>query len=497
MSSTRKVIRHEVGELLAGGRSVSSTITTAGTNTGADLIDTTLKSTLLDNYPFTGDTIRLTSGACVDQWKRVASYVATSGTFTLDDPFVFTATGTGVTITATTLTDARQAWEVNSFKDYVITCDEKTMTVTSNTATVLTGAAWAASDPSAGKSYACVGSTAVGVTYEIYSVLHPDRIESSIDRALRKMDYETLALPSLMADADMEASGTTSYSSGTGVTLAKDTTAANVFRQAQSLSVTADATGGDDEDAYGYQTFLGVERDTYLVWAVARNSAAATTCKLSAHDATADAVIKSKTSGEIAYQILAFQFELPADCEQFQIRLQTMTNSGVSYWDQVQLLRIRQRRYALPSWVVDRRQVMRTVYQPQGAELVAGYGRMPDECLGKRWHMYVEQEGNTVYVKPDPNFRQGLIFIRCLRPYAALSSDTDTTTADLDWVVAKTLFECYDLLDSPQTPADERALFAREKDKWALRAAGLDAKFMPQPPTPFGFGEEELFRLND
>jgi len=496
MSSTRKAIRIEVAELLSGGM-VSSAITTAGTNTGADLIDTAFKGTLLDNYPFTGQIVLLTSGACIGQWKRVASFAATTGTFTLDDPFVFSADGTGVTITATTLTDARQAWEVNSFTGYVITCDSKTMTVTSNTATVLTGASWAASDPSDGNSYACVGSTAVGVTYEIHSILHPDRVEDCIDRALRKMDYETLALPSLMADADMEASGTTPYTAGAGATLAKDTTAANVFRQAQSLSITADATGGDDEDAYAYQTFLGVERDTYLVWAVARNSAAATTCKLSAYDATTGAEIESKTSGEMAFQILAFQFELPADCEQFQIRLQTMTNSGVSYWDQIQLLRIKQRRYALPSWVVDRRQVIKTVYQPQGAELVAGAGRMPDECLGKRWHMYVEQEGNSIYVKPDPNFSKGLIFVRCLRPYAALSSDTATTTADLDWVVAKTLFECYDLLDSPQMPADERALFAREKDKWALRAAGLDAKFMPQPAMEFGFGDEQLFSLND
>lgn len=496
--STRKAIRIEVGELLSGGRSVSSTVTTAGAGTGLTVIDTSLKSTLLDNYAVTGDTLLLTSGACDGFWRRVASYAATSGTFTVDEAFTIAASGTGVTTTDTTLADTKQAWAVNSVIGYVITCNSKTMTVTSNTATTLTGASWSGGgNPGDGHVYAAVGAVAADVTYELHSVLHPDRIESSIDRALRKMDYETLALPSLMADADMEASGTTSYTGGAGVTLAKDTTAANIFRQGQSLSVTADATGGDDEDAYAYQSFLGVERDTYFVWAVARNSAAATTCKLSAYDATAGAEIESKTSGEMAFQILAFQFELPTDCEQFQIRLQTMTNSGVSYWDQIQLLRIKQRRYALPSWVVDRRQVIKTVYQPQGAELVAGAGRMPDECLGKRWHMYVEQEGNSIYVKPDPNFSKGLIFVRCLRPYAALSSDTDTTSADLDWVAAKTLFECYDLLDSPQTPADERALFAREKDKWALRAAALDALFMPQPAIPFGFGEESLFRLND
>lgn len=47
-----------------------------------------------------------------------------------------------VTTTNTTLTDTREAWVVNSWVGAVVTCNGKTMTVTSNTATTLTGASW-------------------------------------------------------------------------------------------------------------------------------------------------------------------------------------------------------------------------------------------------------------------------------------------------------------------------------------------------------------------
>jgi len=47
-----------------------------------------------------------------------------------------------VSTTNTTLTDTREAWLTNQWINHVVTCNGKTMTVTSNTATVLTGTAW-------------------------------------------------------------------------------------------------------------------------------------------------------------------------------------------------------------------------------------------------------------------------------------------------------------------------------------------------------------------
>lgn len=47
-----------------------------------------------------------------------------------------------VSTTDTTLTDTREAWDTDQWVNYIVTAGGKTMTVTSNTATVLTGASW-------------------------------------------------------------------------------------------------------------------------------------------------------------------------------------------------------------------------------------------------------------------------------------------------------------------------------------------------------------------
>lgn len=50
--------------------------------------------------------------------------------------------GTDITTDNTSLTDPNATWEVNEFVNSIITSNSKTMTVTSNTSTVLTGAGW-------------------------------------------------------------------------------------------------------------------------------------------------------------------------------------------------------------------------------------------------------------------------------------------------------------------------------------------------------------------
>lgn len=65
------------------------------------------------------------------------------------------ASGTGVTTTDTSLTDARADWRTDAWVGAVVTCNGKTMTVTSNTATVLTGSGgWSGgSNPGNGNSW--------------------------------------------------------------------------------------------------------------------------------------------------------------------------------------------------------------------------------------------------------------------------------------------------------------------------------------------------------
>ena len=500
MGNTRKAARQETARLLAGPQMVVSTASADGAATGLTLIDYNYKSSYLQDGHFVGLPVYITSGMWAGLWRRVYTYVASTGTFTFDEAFKFAADGTGVTTdtSAKTLTDTRQSWTTDQYVGATVTCKTETLVVTSNTATVLTGTGSWSGDPGNGESYTITYAVMTAVEYEVHPTIHPTLINESTDRSLRKMLYRTTALPSLAADADMETSGTSSWTAGAGATLAKDTTAANIFRGTQSLSVTADATGGDDEDAYAYQAFNVVEGDTYFVHGIPRTSAAATECKLEAYDATNSAPIDSETHDEVAWQSLAFEFTIPSGCKSLQVHLQTMTNSGVVYWDQVQLLRKADRRYALPSWVTETWQVGRTVYQREGTERVAD-GRMVDEIAPVRWtHIRAKKEGATVYIAPDPPFRNNVpIYVECLRHYTALSTDASTTDADLDWLATKAKYECLRMLAAPLVPSDERGEFRKALEEAKTEAAAMDARFMPKVEMPWGFEGERLWGLRE
>jgi hypothetical protein len=328
---------------------------------------------------------------------------------------------------------------------------------------------------------------------EIHPVIHPTLINQAIDRALRKMLYPTLALPSLLADADMEASGTSSWTGDGSITLAKTTTAGQYFRGAQGISAT-DSGGGNE---YFYQRFNGVAGDEYFVWAASASDVTnPTTCKLQAYDVTGGAEIKAETHAQTAWQGLGFSFTLPSSCTRFDIRGINVTASGVSYWDQVQLLRKNSVRYDLPTWVTETWQVGRTVYQLEGATFV-GDGTMPDESGGKLWpFIRVKKELALVYVVPQPSFgNDNPIYIECLRPYAALSADSSSTNADLDWVAAKTKYECLRMLAAPLVPTEERGEFRNALEEAKMEAAAQDARFMPKVEQRFGFGDEVPFAL--
>lgn len=496
MSNTRKAVRQEVARLLAGPQTVVSTASIAGAATGLTLVDYSHISTYLQDDHFVGFPVYLTSGMWTGLWRRVLSYVASTGTLTFDEAFRFATDGTGVTTDATakTLTDTRQSWTVDLYKGATVTCNSETLTVTSNTATVLTGTGGWSADPGDGESYAITYAIQAGVEYEIHSTIHPTLINEAADRALRKMLYNTLALPSLLADADMEASGTTSWTDDGSITIAKDTTAANIFRGTQSMIAT-DSSGGNE---YFYQAVNVVEGDEYFVWAACRTSAAATECKLQAYDATNSAEIESESHDETAWQTLGFSFTIPSGCKALQIRLVTVTASGVVYWDQVQLLRSGLRRYALPTWVTETWQVGRTVYQYEGTERVAD-GRMPDETAPTRWtHIRSKKELATVYIVPDPPFRNNApVYVECLRHYSTLSSDASTTDADLDWVAAKAKYECLRMLAAPLVPTEERGEFRNALEEAKMESAAQDARFMPKIEQQFGFGGEKLWGLQE
>ena len=354
----------------------------------------------------------------------------------------------------------------------------------------------AAYDASAGKftmDSAFTAAVTAGDKVEIHRQIHPVLIREAIDRALRKSLYYTLAVPSALNDADMEASSS-DWTAGAGCTLSRTTTAGEFFRGTQASKVLNTGAAA----SYAYQRINAVAGDTGYVVAVSRNNAITTSCKLVVWDVTNAAEIDSVTNAEFDWQSLGVQFTVPANCHQVEFRLQniTATINAYSMWDQVQLLWQGQRRYAMPSWVTEEWQVGKAVYQMEGSNFVND-GHMTDRTAPTPWeHMEKEKELGTVYAIPDPPFNNTQpVYIKCLRPYATLASDSATCDADLDWIATKAKYECLRMLAAPMVPTRELGEFKKALDEAKMESAAMDARFMPKITQSWGFKGAELFAL--
>lgn len=303
---------------------------------------------------------------------------------------------------------------------------------------------------------------------------HPKLVETCINEFLRQTYYPCeWPVTVHLADNDMEDSGTSSWTAGSS-TVAKDTTAANVVRGAQSLSVTDSGSG----DGTGSQAFSAVAADEFSVWAIARNSAAATECRLDAMDDTAGDSIMTATGKQTAWQLLGFPFTIPSGCEAASIKLRTITASGVVYWDNVQLISHRRRNYPLPSWITEEWQVAnREVVLYRGAGQLASdtYNYMPEEDRPYRvLHPQILRDGSQLFLRFDGPVTAGRPYLRALRPYAELATSSataptgGTTTCDLDFAIQGGLVTFLERLAGTQ-PGEEREgyrdWFLKEKTK--------------------------------
>jgi hypothetical protein len=87
-----------------------------------------------------------------------------------------------VTTSNTTLVDTRQKWVTNEWVGSVVTCNGKTMTVTSNDATTLTGGSWSGGgNPGNGYLYT-VDVKALATNFVNTLVLYPQGTGNKYDR---------------------------------------------------------------------------------------------------------------------------------------------------------------------------------------------------------------------------------------------------------------------------------------------------------------------------
>ena len=350
---------------------------------------------------------------------------------------------------------------------------ERQITTYVNTGTLTVGRAWSGA------------TVAQSVTFEVHSILSATRINECIDRALRRMTYETLFFPTLVTDGDMETSGVGSWTASNSAALTKSTTAAYVLYGTQSLRVAnAEATGG------AISTYVEVyPNTTYIVQAYVK--VASGTARLRAFDRTNTVAIDSVTSTEAPWSRMQLTFTTPSTCQSLSIDLMGDEATADVYWNKVLLFEHADLRHLLPSYYSYPYQV-REVYQlwdTQAATTSNGVYK-----VGKP--SYVRVDGWALETDPVANATDSIILpltpsgswvpvIKMLRTHAALSADTTTTAAPDEWVEAEVAIEILKEKIKEVSGADKKN-WQIELAKWGRIARGLRDIYVPKYPEPVG-----------
>lgn len=462
------LIQGAIKRLYAEKQHIVSMATATGAAAGATLID----ARLIDNRS-DADTLKF-----VDAWVRIpaqttpyweqecirqiGAYAPATGTLTPIDPFGFAYDGTGVQTNNTTLTDARRSWAVNAHAGNVVTCGGKTMTVTSNTATVLTGASWSGGgSPGNSVNYSITQIAPAATIYELHYELPPAGLKDCVNRSLRNLRRLTFAPITQVTDGGMEASGVASWAA-TNCTPTKLTAAASVMHGSQSLRVLNSAGNG-----YVASVAIPViEGQKWLVGGFPRCNVGTGT--LIPWDNTGGAAITVPTSeyttDEGAWTELGGDgwITIPAGCESMSLRLRGTEAAADIYWDSVYALDSERLILDLPSWVTQQNQVKGLFSFPRGQEASGGGYEVKQNWRDEAydWMPLVDEAAATPWQIQVPSISRPL-FLYGERPWGELTLDADTTNADEDTVVAGALALAYELLG--------RAESKYWSDKWSFK----------------------------
>ena len=254
----------------------------------------------------------------------------------------------------------------------------------------------------------------------------------AINDTLRQQFYESRIPLSWVTDGDMETSGVGSWTAS-NATLSKVTAAANLYGGLQSLRVLATATPGYAQSA----TILVNPTYAGQWWAYAIVRADVGTARLTAYDVTNSASIDTSDWSLRGWGVMAMSFSLPATCEALAFRLTSVTSADDTMWNGLFAFPALALEHPLPDWVVRADQVRAiestdyTRYDPsQDFWRPTPYDLLPDHSnVNRRFRVRIEQP--TV----------GPLMLRAIRPYSALSADTDTTFCPQDLVEAGACME--------------------------------------------------------
>ena len=271
-----------------------------------------------------------------------------------------------------------------------------------------------------------------GKTYERHEKLHPARLKACINDILAELRYQDILPLTLVADGDMEDTGTVTdkWGNDQNGTPLKDTS--YVLFGRQSLKVTAGAANGYTYPKTNTPVTPG---ETLIVWAPAYGDQKG--AKLVLYDVTNAAEIESGEHYDEGWGLLYFTCTVPEGCYEVRPHLVTVTNGGAVYWDHVGILKQAQKVYPSPSWLGREQNLIRVVSFPYGSSLTSAnadnayrlFTRSSDHehCVASaRAERGVVPLRLTLGQAPsDPLFVVGK-----RKGYPALSADADETEAD-------------------------------------------------------------------
>jgi hypothetical protein len=288
--------------------------------------------------------------------------------------------------------------------------------------------------------------------YSLWKVCHPQVAERALSRVLRLLRREVLIPVSVLPDGGFEI-GTSDWTVVATATITPEAT--RVMHGAGSMRVQGNAA------APTVQTVVSVEDSTlvaavagqqWILAAIARSYSG--TMTLVAYDGNAAAEIATATTGQGRWMELLVNggtFTVPTGCKLIRVRIRGTISTDDFYIDDVILWPTQRAWFPLPSFIEDPNDVVDVGYfdRPMPGPDTNSY--YADQGQWYTWpHTvkpnYIDEGGvkalsielRTPVIRP--------LYVRARRPFADLTTDTATTTADRDLVVALTLREVYKTL---------------------------------------------------
>lgn len=303
------------------------------------------------------------------------------------DAAYYSADGTGVTTDngANTLTDLRAEWVVDEWVGHVVTCNAKTITVTGNTATVITGSGGWSADP---------GNSAA------YTI-------SRIDT-----DWPTVVAV---------------------VTKEYTADAANVYLGEKSIYLAGVATNGFKSAVVDV-----LADEKLLVSIIARSVGANATISL--RNAAGTTTYDSADLYERAFTQIKLT-ETLAETTVAQVRLYVVLNgAGAVYISAPIVMQSRTRRdYVAPAWLVSEGQVLEAVAMGFGTSATQDQTYYPltgsqRARAGISW-LRSDRAANPMRARLQNTESDVLAFV-CQRPLAELRQDSDTSPVNREYAAA-------------------------------------------------------------